>query len=178
MIIDIPNAWHGRRRQPGEIDTLVIHAIAEWIVDTQNQAGGGHGRVYHCTDWLRALSRHGHSRSVHAFNLPDGRIVREVDSWYKAFHAAGYNTRSVGMEFVVPGVLTYDQFLKAIRRHHWPSPAQLESGVAWFRARLEEHGVARVPPSVVTHHEIDPERKLDPGPGFPLLDFRDAVLAE
>jgi N-acetyl-anhydromuramyl-L-alanine amidase AmpD len=167
-MIDIPNTHHGPRRQPGAIDLFVIHAHAEWVVDGGNDAGGGAGRIWHCTDWLRAIGL-----SVHAWCLPDGRIVREVDSWDTAWHAKGFNERSIGMEFVVPGVWTYDKIHAA-----WTtgtpglySGLQLEAGIEWYRARAREHGIPLAPEALRTHHDLDPTRKVDPGRQFPFADF-------
>jgi len=168
-LIDIPNANHGAQRGPGEIDLLVIHGHGEWVVDLNNDGGLGRGRIWHCTDWLRAIGL-----SVHAWCLPDGRIVREVDSWRKAFHARAFNRRSIGMEFAVPGVWTYDKLQRAWRTGH---PAQLytdlqlEAGVEWFRARAVEHDIPRAAASVRTHRQLDPGRKTDPGIQFPLESF-------
>jgi len=168
-IVDVPNSNHGRKRLPNEIQFFVVHAHAEWVVDLNNDAGLGKGRIWHCTDWLRAIGL-----SCHAWCMPDGRIVREVDSWRKAFHARGFNRVSIGMEFVVPGVWTYDKLHRA-----WDSgePAelypdiQIEAGLDWFRARADEHDIPRTTSTIRTHRQLDPQRKLDPGEQFPWPAF-------
>lgn len=169
-IVDIPNGAHGRRRRPGEITGITLHAIGEWVVDATDAAGGGKGRIYHCTDWLRAIGR-----STHVFALPDGRGVREVDSWYKAWHAAGYNTSTVGIEFVLAGVWPYEKFQKAMegrRPEAVYTDAQIAFGVEWCQARSVEHGFPLTDETVRTHASRSPGRKKDPGVIFPLADFR------
>ena len=164
-IVDIPNGAHGRRRQPGEIEGVVLHAIGEWVVDATNLGGKGKGYVWHCTDWLRAIGR-----SCHAFALPDGRIVREVDSWYKAWHAKGWNSKTVGIEFCLPGVWPYEKFQAAMdgrREEAKYTRAQLDSGAEWARARGVEHSFPISRDTVWTHRSIDPARKKDPGVIFP-----------
>lgn len=174
MIVDIPNGSHGRRRREGEVDQVVLHAIGEWVVDATNLGGKGRGQVWHCTDWLRAIGR-----STHAFVLPDGLVVREVDSWYKAWHARGHNSRSVGLEFVLRGVWPWNKFQAAMRGERDDAayaPAQLRAAEDWVRARAIEHDFRLTELSVRTHRQLDPERKLDPGDVFPLDDFLAAVV--
>lgn len=170
-MIKIPNEKHGRRREASDIDLLIIHSHAEWVIDTQDDGGKGRGFVWHCTDWLRAIGL-----SCHAWCLPDGRIVREVDSWNIAYHARGFNDRSIGMEFVVAGVLSYAEFLNAMDQPPDAglySDAQYESGAGWYAARIREHGLSVS--QIDTHMGIDPERKHDPGRAFDLPRFLQMV---
>lgn len=171
-VIDIPNAHHGDRK-PVPLDTLVIHGHAEWVVDANNDGGRGRGEIWHCTDWLRAIGL-----SCHAWCLPDGRIVREVDSWKKAYHAASWNSRSIGMEFVVPGVWTYEDLQTAWKTGapNLYSEAQYHAGLDWFLARAREHGIPRIASSIRTHWQIAPGLKVDPGRQFPLERFVEAFV--
>ena len=169
MIIDIPSGHHGRRRENHEIQGVVLHAIGEWVVDATNVGGKGNGYVWHCTDWLRAIGR-----SCHAFVLPDGRIVREVDTRYKAWHARGFNTAYCGIEFALPGVWPYGKFQKAmdgLRPEASYTEAQIKAGVEWCRARALEHDFQITNETVRTHQQVDPGRKKDPGAIFPLDEF-------
>ncbi len=173
-IIDIPNGAHGPRREEGQIEILVWHAIGEWVVDSTNAGGKGKGYVWHCTDWLRAIGR-----STHGFALPDGRIVREVDSWYAAWHAKGWNMRSVGLEYVLPGVWPYARFVEAMKVGHPRAiytGSQLRAGAEWTRARMLEHGVELLPDNITTHHDLAPTLKWDPGVPFPFEEVRTMVL--
>lgn len=174
-IIDIPNGAHGPRREPGAIDRIVWHAIGEWVVDGTNVGGKGRGYVWHCTDWLRAIGR-----STHAFALPDGRIVREVDSWYAAWHAKGWNMRSVGLEYVLPGVWPYARFIEAMKvglAAAVYTGQQLRAGATWTAERMAEHEVAFEPESITTHHDCSPKVKWDPGVPFPFEDVRHMALS-
>ena len=169
-IVDIPNPHRGTQRSNDTIEGVVLHGHGEWVVDANDAAGQGRGCVWHCTDWLRAIGL-----SCHAWALPDGRIIREVDSRFKASHAAGYNRRSVGIEFVLEGVWPYDDFQEAMdgnRPEAAYTDAQIRSGAEWVRARSREHGFPLTDETVWTHSGIAPGRKRDPGVIFPLAEFR------
>jgi N-acetyl-anhydromuramyl-L-alanine amidase AmpD len=164
-IIDIPSTHKGGRRV---VTGVTLHAIGEWLVDDGDAAGGGVGRIYHCTDWLRATGV-----STHVFALPDGRGVREVDSWEKAWHCKGFNTSTVGIEFVLAGVWPYGEFIEAMKgtRNATYTDEQIAFGVEWCQARSREHGFELTAETVRTHAQRDPDRKRDPGiifdyPGF------------
>lgn len=165
-IVDIPNGAHGAYRD--EVDGVVLHAIGEWVVDATNAAGGGKGRVYHCTDWLRAIGR-----STHVFALPDGRGVREVDSNYRAWHAKGRNSHSCGIEFVLEGLWPYGRFLEVMQgaREAKYTADQLYFGVEWVRARAAEHGFEPNVETIWRHSDVSPGRKFDPGTAFPYDNF-------
>lgn len=154
--IDVPNGSHGRRRDV--VDGIVLHGIGEWVLSN--------GDYIHCTNLLQALGL-----SAHAIALPDGRIVRQVDTWYVAWHCKGHNTRTAGIEFALAGTWDHDAFEDAMqgRRHAAYTDAQLDVGAAWCRARSVEH---EFPVSNVrTHAQLDPGRKFDPGVPFPLERF-------
>ena len=173
-IVDVPSGYHGPRRRHGEIDLVVLHAIGEWVVDATNIAGQGKGWLWHCTDFLRAIGR-----STHAFVLPDALIVREVDSWFRARHARGHNSRSVGLEVVLRGVWPYHKFQAAMRGERDDAaytPAQIRVAEDWVRARAIEHDFRLTEYNVRTHQQLDPDRKLDPGEIFPFDDFLAAVI--
>lgn len=176
-IIDIPNGSHGRRRSDAEIDLVVLHAIGEWVVDYTNAGGKGQNYTWHCTDWLRAIGR-----SCHAFCMPDGRLVREVDSAYKAWHCKGSNSRSVGIEFVLPGVWPYGKFQAAMqgKRDAAYTDAQIRAGAEWVSDRMIEHEIelsigGNSEAVIRSHSVIAPGLKFDPGVPFPIASFRTVV---
>ncbi|MEQ8554562.1 MAG: peptidoglycan recognition family protein [Cyclobacteriaceae bacterium] len=141
---------HGGDSQ--EPDTIVIHAMGEYIdQDVQD---------YHAREWLDKLGL-----STHYMICPSGVIIqtREIDQI--AWHAKGFNLNSIGIEFLVPGLHTYETFLEAIKDEYLTA-AQLEQGIALCKS-LRKQGIKKI----TRHDELDPERKMDPGPGFPWKDF-------
>lgn len=162
-IIEIPSKYHRQRKQA--VDLLVVHAMAEWVIDDE-------GVYHHCVDWLNVLKL-----SVHAFCLPDGRIVQSVDPEQVAYHAKEFNSRSVGMEFIVGGVHNYDSFLKRMAdvENSPYSRAQYEAGGWWFRRLADRFGLTFE--QVKTHRELAPDRKKDPGDAFDWAAFKTAFEA-
>ena len=163
VIINIPSKFHRARTR--EVDLLVVHAMGEWIIDDM-------GVFHHCTDWLNFLKI-----SVHTFCLPDGRIIKSVDTRRLAHHAKRFNGRSAGMEFLVEG----GQNLASLEEHMDDAEnppyteAQYESGGWWFKQRAKEHGITF--DQIKTHTEIDPDRKKDPGRAFDWEAFKSAFEA-
>ncbi|MCP5046128.1 MAG: N-acetylmuramoyl-L-alanine amidase [bacterium] len=141
---------------------LVVHAMAEWVMDDD-------GVFHYCTDWLNVLKL-----SVHAFCLPDGRIVQSVEPGQTAYHAKEFNGRSVGMEFVVAGGHNYDSFLKKMAdvENSPYTQAQYEAGGWWYKKMAEKFGLTFE--QIKSHREIAPDRKKDPGDAFDWKVFKAA----
>ena len=135
---------------------VVLHAIAEFVIFE--------GRAYHAVEWLR---REG--TSAHVFVTPSGTVIRSRNDDQVAWHARaqGYNFKSVGIEFLVPGAHDYISFKKTIREEYL-TPQQYKAGVKFCREEwVEKKGLLHY----VEHSTIDPVNKTDPGKGFPLRDF-------
>lgn len=132
---------------------IVVHAMAEYI-DTDPQD-------YHAVEWLRKLGL-----SAHAFVTPSGVVIRSREDDQGAYHAKGFNTDSLGVEFLVPGVHTYPTFLDAIKKKYLTT-IQYQAGVELVRGWRERHGIAMID----RHSDLSPGRKLDPGRGFPWERF-------
>jgi AmpD protein len=137
---------------------IVVHCMGEFIVDqTAN----------HAPDFLD-----GYKLSAHALVEPNGDIIRCRDDDERAWHARGYNTNSLGVEFLVEGEHTYATFLEAIKTEY-VTTAQWEAGVElvkeWaFLYSIPEENIHR-------HSDLSPGRKVDPGEGFHWQDFIDQV---
>ena len=157
MIINIPSI-HGREGL--EAGAIVVHAAAEYIRLAD--------RDIHIVDFLRSRGE-----SAHAYVLPSGDIIRTRRDDQIAWHckAQGFNFKSLGMEFLVAGAYTYDSFLTAIKTD-WVTEEQYAAGVQLARDWQASEKL------VVRHCDVDPERKSDPGNGFPWQVFLDDIRGE
>lgn len=151
------------------VDLLVVHAIAEYIEDDT-------GRVWPVWDYLehRGLS-------CHDLVMPSGVHIecREATNLEveKAWHARGYNSRSVGIEVVVPGVHTYTSFLRAINGYAWVTNAAYAKAVDVAVKRCRTFDLDPET-QMKRHSDLDPDRKQDPGDKFPWDPFVTDVAAE
>ena len=130
-------------------DQIIIHAMGEYI--------GG----VHAVDFLKNIGL-----SAHAFVTPDGKIIRSRHDHQGAYHAKGYNTNSLGVEFLVKGDYNYYTFLDAIQKSYLTN-IQYRAGVFLIKRWLSKFNIAQIS----THRYLSPVRKFDPGPGFPLKAF-------
>lgn len=155
QIANRPNPHGKQRTHPPQL--VVIHAMAEWLEQ---------GEVdYHATEFLIRQKL-----SAHAFVTPSGVIVRARTDGQIAWHARGHNERSLGVEFLVPGVHTYGTFLDAIQEPYL-TDAQYAAGVELVRGWCTRMTILEIK----RHSDLDPGRKKDPGDGFPWSEFLAAV---
>ena len=156
MIINIPSI-HGREGL--ESSAIVVHAAAEYIRLND--------RDIHIIDFLRSRGE-----SAHAYVLPSGDIVRTRKDNQIAWHcrAQGYNFKSLGIEFLVAGAWRYDEFLEKIYTD-WLLKKQYNAGVQLVQEWIMKEKIIEIE----RHCIIDPDRKKDPGEGFPWLNFLDDI---
>lgn len=153
-IANIPLRDGGGRQWPNRI---IVHSMGQFINDR--------GKAYYAPDWLRHLGL-----SAHALVDPSGVIIRCRDDEHSAWHAKGHNSNTLGIEVLVPGVHNYDSFIERIKTPYL-IPEQLEATKWQVSQWLEAHRIAEV----VRHSDIDPDRKVDPGDGFPWSEFLQEV---
>lgn len=139
---------------------IVLHCMGEFI-DTENED-------YYATDWLKYKKY-----SAHRMVTPTGTVIRCVPDEYVAWHARDYNSFALGVEFLVPGLHNWITFVKAIK-NNYVSSGQFAAGVWQVNQWLKDYSISV--DNVVTHQEIDPKRKNDPGPGFPLAEFKSKLI--
>jgi len=132
---------------------IIIHAMGEFI--------GGVGWEKHAVQFLAGVGL-----SAHAIIAPDGENYRCRKDTQGAYHALGHNTNTLGLEFLVAGVHTYGTFIDTIRTSYITAQ-QYEVGVEQVRYWIKHWGITEV----LRHSDISPERKVDPGEGFPWTMF-------
>lgn len=143
---------------------IVVHAMAEYILDPEPIFAPNFLEKYRY--------------SVHALIVPNGDVMICRAENQRASHARGFNTDSLGVEFLVPGPYKYGSFIKVIETDYitqdaWSSGVELVSGWAEkydisVRSTDDRKGVKR-------HSDISPGRKVDPGTGFKWGKFLDSV---
>ena len=136
-------------------ERIVLHAMTEWIFYE--------GEYLHAYHLLRKLGL-----SAHALVTPSGQIIRCRHDEQGAYHAKGHNTNTLGVEFLVPGLNSYDEFLEKIKHPSLTTEA-FDEGTRLVRGWMSKWDIEKQ--DVVEHSQIDPTRKHDPGRGFPLSTF-------
>lgn len=154
---------------------IALHAMAEYIhvnsAVKEYYAAKGKvlelGRDYHAPEWLRALGY-----SAHDLVTPSGLVIKCRENHEGAYHAYGYNTDSLGVEFLLEGIHTYETFKAGISSEYLTS-MQFGKGVEIVTKWMIDYDIPIE--KVVTHHSLSPNRKTDPGTGFPLSQFKLAL---
>lgn len=154
---------------------IVLHAMGQYIL--ANQAVLDYyakqgirlelGRTYHAPEWLRVIGV-----SAHKLGDPSGLVIQCRYSSTGAYHASGFNKDSLGYEFLVPGIHTYGSLLEALRTPYLTSEA-FDSGVEEIRGWMNKYNIEK--DRIDEHSKLSPDRKKDPGEGFPLTDFLNAL---
>ncbi len=138
--------YGGGKQKPKRV---VIHAMAEFFPST--------GSPIHAVTFLNEIKL-----SAHILVAPNGDIYKCRDDNEIAYHARGFNKDSLGIEFLVQGVHTYESFLNRVKSSYITN-SQIESGISYVKSWLELHDIK----STDRHSDLSPERKIDPGEGFP-----------
>ena len=126
---------------------IVVHAMGEFIKDPD---------PLHAVQFLK-----NYGLSAHALATSDGDIYICRDPSQGAYHAKGFNTNSLGYEFLVAGEHDYGSFIDKIKTD-WVTEEQWNAGVKVVRGWMKDYGID----DVVRHSDISPGRQLDPGAGF------------
>ena len=141
-----------------EPNRVVVHAMGEYIKYK--------GKVFHAADFLREIGL-----SAHILSCPSGDIIRCREDTQGAYHAAGFNKDSLSIEFLVPGEHDYKSFSEMIKEPYLTS-FQYEAGMQFVR---DEWFIKRGVRLMDRHSDVSPERKIDPGEGFPWEQFKREV---
>lgn len=143
-------------------DRIVVHAMA-YQLDTKD------GRLYAASFLDRVVKL-----SAHILVAPDATPIRCRRDDQVAWHAKGFNTNSLGIEVLVPGVYNYDTFLRAIDEP-WVRQRQFNMVAGVIRHWRDKWGIDFEPGEIDRHSDVDPDRKHDPGEGFPWDKLREAA---
>ena len=149
-ILNKPLPKGAKKQSPKRI---VLHAMGEFIkLDSGNK---------HAYDFLKDIGL-----SIHALICPDGTVIMCREDNQGAYHAKGFNTDSLGVEFLVAGGHTYSSFKKTIKKSYLTFEQHV-AGVELLRDWCSKYNIK----SINTHSSLSPKRKVDPGSGFPLKQF-------
>ena len=139
-------------------DRIVVHAMAEYFPNS--------GSPQHAVAFLND-----YELSAHVLVAPNGdKFICRSDEEI-AWHASGYNENSLGIEFLVQGVHTYESFLNRIKEPYI-TDAQMKIGVEVMQSWVTLHDIK----STDRHSTLSPDRKVDPGIGFPWDYFSKLIL--
>lgn len=106
--------------------------------------------------------------SAHALITPSGDTILCRDDDQRAWHARGYNTDSLGIEFLVEGEHDYASFVEKIKSPYL-SVMQFDAGIEAVRSWIDAYDISIN--RIDRHSDLSPGRKVDPGAGFPWKIF-------
>ena len=153
IFIELPG---GRKNINLNINRIVLHASAEWVYDPEQS------KFYHILEYHRYTQE-----NAHAYIFPDGLYVKTHKHTDMAWHAADFNHNSLGIEFILGGFHSYVDFIEKIKMP-WATEKQIETGLSVIKRWVERYDITEIN----THHELSPDRKYDPGEGFPSDKFK------
>lgn len=151
---------HTAPRALKKIDLAVFHAMGEYVHDGYKD--------YFAPYWLEH-----YGTSAHALITPRGQVIETVPVEYAAWHTAGHNKASIGVEFLVEGVYNWASFVEKLNGNMpWVTQAQVDAGVEWLG------DVAMRCPNLRTFKRHSDLSDVKPGPGkwFPMQMITERVL--
>jgi len=150
--IDLFIPYGGGDQNP---DSIVVHAMGEYIMNEN-------GMFVHASTFLTD-----YKLSAHILVTPNGDLLRCRHDDKIGWHAKGHNTGSLGIEFLVEGEHNYPTFSNKIKEPYL-TDKQYAAGVDVVMEWRELYEIQKVD----RHSDLSPERKVDPGNGFPWSDFK------
>jgi len=129
-------------------DTIIVHAMGEFILTEPPR---------HAVKFLDFAKL-----SAHSLVAPDGHEYQCRYDTEVAWHALKHNTNTLGIEFLVPGSHNMKSLVKTMDTDYVTELAY-QTGLARIKFWLNEWPIK----TITRHSDIDPERKVDPGDGFP-----------
>lgn len=154
----IPSKMLDHCKKQSSPDVKFTHAMGQFI-----DMEGGHD--FHASEFLNHINL-----SAHFLIDPSGTIIEMLPMDRQGAHAKGHNYKTVGIEWLVPGLHTYGSLMKTLESELWVTPQAFNAGVSLY-SWLEANGVM----GWARHDETDPGRKFDPGPKFPYKELKERV---
>lgn len=150
-IIDYPLSRGASHQSPNKV---ILHAMAEYLYHE--------GKWRHATEFLEMIGL-----SAHALISPNGDIYKCREDTQGAYHAKGHNKDTLGCEWLVEGRHDYGSFKETIKTPYL-TDVQFNNGCKYIRDRwVEGLGILHH----TMHSRVDPDRKVDPGHGFPWIEY-------
>lgn len=140
---------------------IIVHSMSEFFF---NEDEGKH----HATKLLENLGL-----SAHRLVTPDGDMIKCREDNQGAYHAKGHNTNTLGIEILMEGLHTYEEFIEKLK-HPWVTDDQFKNTAYIVSSWMAKWSIPI--DNVVTHAQIDPARKHDPGEGFPMDKFKELLI--
>lgn len=128
---------------------IITHCVAEFVDDGT--------QIQWAPDFETRIGL-----SAHYYVTPSGVIIQQREDHLMAWHAKGHNENTIGIEWMVPGIHDYESFLQTIKQK-WVGEGQFNAGVALYKRLSVLHNIE----ANQRHSDVDPQRKKDPGAGFP-----------
>lgn len=160
IFANMPSPFGANSQKP---DTIVVHAMGEFI-DTDS------------VDYFAPAFIDSIGLSAHFFVPPSGVVIQTRQISEGGYHAKGANKNSIGIEFLVPGLHTYETFLQAIEKPYL-TDVQYKAGIdliQYLKVKISQDFRIHVL-DYKRHSDISPGRKYDPGRGFPWKLFLEDV---
>ena len=158
-IVDMPHSWVTDSLPVTNPNTIVVHAVAEFIDFRHRDQTGW--------EFIDSLGW-----GAHYYITPSGTIINSIPEQRMGAHAKGHNEDTIGIEFVVPGLHTIETLTRAMDNPGWMSYAQTEHGILLCNELISRHKNIKY---MTSHAHLSPERKTDPGKGFPYPEFIEKV---
>jgi len=156
-IISMPSPFP-RNKRGNHPKRVILHAMGEYFSHK--------GRIMHAEEFLREIGL-----VAHFLVTPSGVGIRTLSDDICGSHAKGHNTDTLGIEFLVPGLQNLESFYEDIKLPYLTNAAY-KTG-----QEIVKNWMQLYPIEVVTAHSvIDPDRKKDPGTGFPKQFYVDLYL--
>ncbi len=136
---------------------IVVHAMAQHIVVKDD--------ILFAPDFLEYAGL-----SAHKLIDPSGEVITCRNDNEGAWHARGFNTDSLGIEFLVEGVHDYASFINEIKSNYITNK-QWIAGLVVINNWMNQYDIKKID----RHSDIDPSRKKDPGSGFSWNDLLETL---
>ncbi len=143
-VINIPSTQGSKHNIP---KMIVIHTISEFL--------SYEGEDMYAPYFLRRIGL-----SAHRLVTPTGDMIKCREDEQGGYHAKKFNTDSLGIEFLMQGLHTYEEFIERMKIPYL-TEIQVENGAYVIASWAKKW---RIPFEMIkTHRQIDPKRKFDPG---------------